>query len=208
VILWLRIRWISFGSGQIFRQHNSTIAINVVVTSQLPVCLYSATGGKVNRQVARTRWTVTRTRWTVDHSAQEAESLDRAYPLHGGTILHLEYLNHFSATRSGKVFFGPSASRSLREFFMGRAHYEKRSGTVKGLLLGACFVAEGPIRRNTFEKLTQSRSYQSESFGVHYQMHRLKDEMTNRPVITCIMIVNLCKGHEFNFSQAASCAYK
>jgi hypothetical protein len=75
-------------------------------------------------------------------------------------------------------------------------------------LLGACFVAEGPIRRNTFRRLTQSRSYQSESFGVHFQMHRLKDEMTNRPVITCIMIVNLCKGHECNFSQAASCAYK
>jgi hypothetical protein len=39
-------------------------------------------------------------------------------------------------------------------------------------------------------------------------MHQLKDEMTNRPVITCIMIVNLCKGHECNFSQAVSCAYK
>jgi hypothetical protein len=39
-------------------------------------------------------------------------------------------------------------------------------------------------------------------------MHRLKDEMTNRPMITCIMIVIICKGHEYNFSQAASCAYK
>jgi hypothetical protein len=76
------------------------------------------------------------------------------------------------------------------------------------ILLGACFVTEGPIRRNTFGRLAQSRSYQSKGFGVHFQMHRLKDEMTNRPVITCIMIVNLCKGHECNFSQAASCAYK
>jgi hypothetical protein len=39
-------------------------------------------------------------------------------------------------------------------------------------------------------------------------MHRLKDEMTNRPMIACIMIVIICKGHECNFSQAASCAYK
>jgi hypothetical protein len=79
---------------------------------------------------------------------------------------------------------------------------------MKGLLLGAYFVAEGPIRRNTFGRLAQSRSYQSKGFGVHFQMHRLKDEMTNRPVITCIMIVNLYKGHECNFSQDASCAYK
>jgi hypothetical protein len=75
-------------------------------------------------------------------------------------------------------------------------------------LLGICFIAEGPIRINAFGRLTQSRSYQSESFGVHFQMHRLKDEMTNWPVIACIMIVNFCKGHECNFSQAASCAYK
>ena len=106
------------------------------------------------------------------------------------------------------MFFGPLAFRSLREFFTGRARYEKRSGAMKGLLLGVCFVAEGPIRRNTFGRLTQSQSCQSKSFGVHFQMHRLKDEMANRPMITCIVIVIICKGHECNFSQAASCAYK
>jgi hypothetical protein len=31
------------------------MTMNVVVTTHLPVCLYSAVGGKVNRQVARTR---------------------------------------------------------------------------------------------------------------------------------------------------------
>jgi hypothetical protein len=36
-----------------FQQHNSAIVINVVVTSHLPVCLYSVVGGKVNRQAAR-----------------------------------------------------------------------------------------------------------------------------------------------------------
>jgi hypothetical protein len=30
------------------------MAMNVVVTSHLPVCLYSAAGVKVNRQAART----------------------------------------------------------------------------------------------------------------------------------------------------------
>jgi hypothetical protein len=37
-----------------FWQQNSAIAMNVVVTSHLPVCLYTAAGGKVNRQVFRT----------------------------------------------------------------------------------------------------------------------------------------------------------
>jgi hypothetical protein len=71
---------------------------------------------------------------------------------------------------------------------------------------GVCFVAEGSIRINTFGRSTQkqSRSYQSESFIAYFQIHRLKDEMTNQPMITCIMIVIICKGHECNFSQAAS----
>src|SRR5688572_5713452 len=62
------------------------------------------------------------------------------------------YFNRFSPTSSGKVFFGPSASRSLRDFFTDQARYEKRSSTAKGLLLGVCFVAEGPAGRNTFGK--------------------------------------------------------
>jgi hypothetical protein len=44
-----------------FWQQNSAIAMNVVVTSNLLVCLYSAVGGKVNRQVFRTGRTVART---------------------------------------------------------------------------------------------------------------------------------------------------
>jgi hypothetical protein len=44
-----------------FSQHNSAMAMNAVVTSHLPVCLYSAAGVKMNHQVARTRSTVTRT---------------------------------------------------------------------------------------------------------------------------------------------------
>jgi hypothetical protein len=44
--LWL---WLKFST------HNNAKAMNDVVTSHLPVCLYSAAGGKVNRQVACTR---------------------------------------------------------------------------------------------------------------------------------------------------------
>jgi hypothetical protein len=186
-----------------------------VVTSRLPVCLYSAAGGKVNREAARTRWIVHRTHWTVDHSAREGESPDRTYPLYGGTTLHSEYLNHFSTTSSGKVFFGPSAFWSLREFFMGRARYEKRSGTVKGLLLGVCFVAEGPVRINTFRRSTQKQSRSYPSGELRHSdtpwdegWHRLKDEKTNWPMIICFMIVTGCKGHKCKSTQAAPWAYK
>jgi hypothetical protein len=44
-----------------FWQQNSAIAMNAEVTSHLPVCLYSAAGGKVNRQVFRIGQTVART---------------------------------------------------------------------------------------------------------------------------------------------------
>jgi hypothetical protein len=54
-----------------------------------------------------------------------------------------------------------------------------RMGIFVWALLGVCFVAEGLIRGNTFGSLTRSRSYQSKGFGAYFQMHRLKDEMTN-----------------------------
>jgi hypothetical protein len=38
-----------------FGSTTSAIAVNAVVTSHLPVYLYSVVGGKVNRQAARTR---------------------------------------------------------------------------------------------------------------------------------------------------------
>jgi hypothetical protein len=124
--------------------------MNTVVTSHLLVCLYSATGRKVNRQATYTHRTAGRVHWMVDRMAREEETPDRVYPPCGGTTLCWEYLNRFSTTSSGKVFFGPSAIRSLKEFFTGRARYKKRPGIVKGLLLGGCFVAEGLERRNTF----------------------------------------------------------
>jgi hypothetical protein len=93
-----------------FWQQNSAIAMNVVVTSHLPVCLYSAAGKKVNRQ-------------SLLHRTNS-----RSHPLNGGPQnprrrtcmvgpLRARKLYRFPATSSGKVFFGPSASRSLRDFF-------------------------------------------------------------------------------------------
>jgi hypothetical protein len=83
------------------------------------------------------------------------ESPDHVYLPHGGATSRSDYFNRFSATSSGKVFFGPSTSRSLGQFFTDQARYEKRSIIMKGLLLGVCFVAEGPVRRNTFGRSAQ-----------------------------------------------------
>jgi hypothetical protein len=96
------------------------------------------------------------------------ESPDRSYPPHGGATSRSEYFNRFSAMSLRKVFFGPSAFLSLGQFFTDQARYEKRSSTAKELLLGVCFVAEGPVRRNTFGRSTQKqpRSYHPGSFGI------------------------------------------
>jgi hypothetical protein len=47
--------------------------MNDVVTSHLPVCLYSAAGKKVNRQDFYTRQTVARTHCTVGRKDQNSE---------------------------------------------------------------------------------------------------------------------------------------
>jgi hypothetical protein len=47
--------------------------MNAVVTSHLPVCLYSAAGKKVNRQDFYTGQTVARTYCTVGRKNQESE---------------------------------------------------------------------------------------------------------------------------------------
>ena len=47
--------------------------MNAVVTSHLPVCLYSAAGKKVNRQDFYTRQTAARTRYAVGRKDQNSE---------------------------------------------------------------------------------------------------------------------------------------
>ena len=57
--------------------------MNAVVTSHLPVCLYSAAGKKVNRQDFYTRQTAAYTRRAVDHRGQ-------IVTLQGGTATRSE----------------------------------------------------------------------------------------------------------------------
>jgi hypothetical protein len=45
------------------------------------------------------------------------------------------------------------SARSLRDFFTGQARYEKRSSAAKGLLLGSCFVVEGPAERKHLRQI-------------------------------------------------------
>jgi hypothetical protein len=86
---------------------------------------------------------------------------------------------------------------------------------VKGLLLGVYFVAEGPVRRNTFERSTKkkSRSYHPGSFCIVTHLKTkggtdLKMKKTNWPMIIYVMIVTDCKGHECKSTQVAPYAYK
>jgi hypothetical protein len=75
------------------------MAMHDVVTSHQPVCLYSA-------------------------AREEGELLERVYWLNDGPASVRNILIIFLITSSGKVFFGPSASKSLR-IFSNRARYEK-----------------------------------------------------------------------------------
>jgi hypothetical protein len=97
-----------------FWQQNSAIAMNVVVTSHLPVCLYSAAGKKVNHQDFYTGQTPTE-RW-----AAKTEKVN----LHGGTALCSEIVS-FLGNELREGVFGPSSSRSLRDFFHGSSSLRK-----------------------------------------------------------------------------------
>jgi hypothetical protein len=76
--------------------------MNVVVTPHQHVCLYSA-AGEEGEPPDRPHWLSSGPQWTVRRS---------------------EYFNHLLITSSEKVFFGPSAFRSLC-VFADRARYEK-----------------------------------------------------------------------------------
>jgi hypothetical protein len=83
------------------------------------------------------------------------------------------------------VFFGSSASRSLEDFFRDQARYDKQSSTVKGLLLGVCFVAEDPKGRKHLRKIFPEAAPKlshiklQHNDGSHDEgANRLKDEMT------------------------------
>jgi hypothetical protein len=77
----------------------------------------------------------------------------------------------------------------------------------KSLLLGVCFVTEDPEERNTFSGSSQKAMPKLSPIKLRHSdmtqdegVNRLKDEMTNRPMIDCAMIVIDCKGHKCNFT--------
>ena len=83
------------------------------------------------------------------------------------------------------------------------------------LLLGVCFVAEDPKEREHLRQILSGAASKLSPIKLRHSdmpqdegVNRLKDEMTNRPMIVCVMIVIDCKGHKCNFTQAAPCAYK
>jgi hypothetical protein len=126
-----------------FWQQNSAIAMNAVVTSHLPVCLYSAAGKKVNRQDFFTEQTVARTHCMVGRKNQESEPAWWDRSALGNCIVSRQ-------RAQGRCFRTFGFPKPKRLFFTDQARYEKRSSTAKGLLLGPCFVAEGPAGRNSF----------------------------------------------------------
>jgi hypothetical protein len=84
----------------------------------------------------------------------------------------------------GRCFLDLRCPRSLKDFFTDQARYEKRSSTVKGLLLGVCFVAEDP-KKNTFERSSQKQAPKLLSVKLRHKdksqdegSNRLKDELT------------------------------
>jgi hypothetical protein len=83
------------------------------------------------------------------------------------------------------VFFRSSAFRSLEDFFTDQARYEKRSSTVKGLLLGVCFVAEDPKEREHLRQILSEAAPKLSPMKLRYSgrsqdegVNRLKDKMT------------------------------
>jgi hypothetical protein len=104
-------------------------SMNDVVTPHQPVCLYSVAGG-------------------------EAELPYRLHWLSGGPPDDWNILIVSQQRAQGRCFLDLRHFEAF-VFFADRARYEKRSSTVKGLLLGVFFPAEGPQSKNTFGKIIQ-----------------------------------------------------
>jgi hypothetical protein len=94
----------------------------------------------VNRQDFYTGKTVARTHYTVGRKNQKVN-------LHGGTVPRSETVSFLGNELREGVFRTFGFLKPKRLFFTDQARYEKRSSTAKGLLLGPCFVAEGPAER-------------------------------------------------------------
>jgi hypothetical protein len=168
-----------------FWQQKSIIVMNAMVTSYLPVCLYSAAGGKENRQVFRTGPTVARTHWTVDHRTQEGKSPRHAYPPHGGVISRSEYFNRFSITSSEKVFSDLRLSEAFEIFSRIKLVTKNDLAPRRGYYWGH---ASSPkiLKKEHLRKILTKAAPKLPSMKLRYNdmsrdegSDRLKDEMTD-----------------------------
>jgi hypothetical protein len=115
------------------------MAMYVVVTPHQPVCLYSAIG-------------------------EEGKSLYRLHWLSGGPPEARNILIVSRQRAQGRCISDLWHSEAFM-FFVDRACYKKRPSTVKGLLLGVFFSAEGPQGKNTFDKMIQKLAEVTFSLG-------------------------------------------
>jgi hypothetical protein len=103
------------------------MAMNVVVTPQQPVCLYS-------------------------HAGEEGEPSYHLHWLSGGPPEARNILIVSRQRAQGRCFSDLRHSKAF-VFFVDQARYEKRSSTAKGLILGVFFSAKVPQGKNTFDKM-------------------------------------------------------
>jgi hypothetical protein len=113
--------------------------MNVVVTPHQPVCLYSVAGGEGKPPY--------RLHWLSGGPSNDRNILIVSWKRAQGQC--------FSDLRHFKAFV----------FLADRAHYEKRSSTAKGLLLGVFFPTEGPQGRNIFDKIIQRHTRHDDTNG-------------------------------------------
>jgi hypothetical protein len=189
------------------------MAMNVVVTLHQPVCLYSATGEKVNHQTACTHW-------TVDHAVFGRQPPDHLHSLNGGPLDTWSVLIISRQWAQGRCFSDPRHSEAF-EIFRGssllRKTIQHREGaTVGGLLLHRSFFKQKHLRwddmhadiTRTYMPKLQPRKLRHNDAPWDEGWHRIKEEKTVQSLIICVMFVICYQGHKCNFDRAASRAYK
>ena len=118
-----------------FGSETVQIAMNAVVTSHPPVCLYSAAGRKAKRWNCYTRRAVTHTRCAVDRK-------DQTVTLQSGLGTRSE-VGSFLRNELREGVFWTFGFPKLKRFFFSRAKLVTKNDLAprKGLLLGSCFGA-------------------------------------------------------------------
>ena len=117
-----------------FGRKTVQIAMNAVVTSHLPACLYSTAGKKAKRRNCYTRRAVTCTRCAVDRK-------DQTVTLQGGTDTRLEVGSFLRNELREGVFWTFGFPKLKRLFSRVKLVTKNDLAPRKGLLLGSCFGA-------------------------------------------------------------------